>query len=158
MIYLTDVLSFTDQILFHIRKPFHCFSEILDGLVRITVFDPVSDTMLYVSFQYHLSCLVQCRFCCVYLRQYVFTGYIFIHHTVYGLYLTYDLLQSAMQIIRIHTLSHTDTSVYPVGYTVIIRSISDIVKNAIRCDAVRLLAHSLFFAASSASSLNLPVI
>ena len=43
----------------HVGKALHRLGEILDGLVRVSVLDAVSDTVLDVSLQHHLARFVQ---------------------------------------------------------------------------------------------------
>ena len=55
--------------------------------------------------QHHLSHLVQCALGGVDLHQHVLTGHVLIHHLVDGAQLPDDLFQSAVEVVRIHTLS-----------------------------------------------------
>lgn len=43
-------LRFFKPSLAHIGKTFHCFRKALDGLVRVTMFNAIADTVLDVSF------------------------------------------------------------------------------------------------------------
>ena len=65
-----------------------------------------ADTVLNVPFQHHLAALMQSGLCGINLSQDIFTGNIFIYHTVDGLHLTNDLFQPTVQIVCIHTLFH----------------------------------------------------
>ena len=49
------------------------------------------------------------------LGQHILTGHVLVYHAVNGLHLADDLLQPPVQVVRIHTLSHADTSRIPNG-------------------------------------------
>ena len=76
----------------NIGKSFDRFGEILYGLIRVPVLNAISDTVLNMALQHHLTGLMQGRFRCVDLRQNIFTGNILIDHPVDGLHLADDLL------------------------------------------------------------------
>ena len=63
-----------------------------------------------MTLQHNLAAFVDCGLRRVHLGEDVLTGNILIHHPVNGLELSDNFLQSAVQIVRIHTLSHTSTS------------------------------------------------
>ena len=71
------------------------------------MFDAVADTVADMTLQNHLSCPVKGGFGSVDLGQHILSGDVLIHHTVNGLNLTDDFPQSAVQIVGVHTLSHT---------------------------------------------------
>ena len=74
--------------------------------------DSIPDAVPDMSFQDHLSALMQSRLCGIELREYILTGNIFIDHPVNRLYLPDDLFQPAVQVFRIHTLSHGSSPLY----------------------------------------------
>ncbi len=49
------------------------------------------------------------------LGQHILTGHVLVYHAVNSLHLADDLLQPPVQVVRIHTLSHADTSRIPNG-------------------------------------------
>ena len=79
--------------------------------IRIAMLNPIANTVLNVSFQDNLTGPMQGGFCCVDLGEDVFTGHILIDHPVDGLNLAYNFFQTAVQIIRVHALPHSDTSI-----------------------------------------------
>lgn len=78
--------------LIHICEPLHGFGKIRNGLIRVAMLDTVAHTMLDMSFQDHLSGLMQSRFGGIDLCKNIFAGNILIDHAVNRLYLTNDFL------------------------------------------------------------------
>ena len=70
------------------------------------VLDAVPDAVLQMALQHHLPRLVQGGLGGVDLSQDVLTGHVLVHHPVDGLHLTDDFPQAAVEVVRIHTLSH----------------------------------------------------
>ena len=97
--------------LLHICKAFYCFGEALNGLVRITVLNTVSDTMPNMPLQHNFSAAVQSRLRSINLGKNIFARHILIYHSINGLYLHNDFFQTVMQVFRIHTLFHTISSI-----------------------------------------------
>ena len=65
------------------------------------------DAMLDVPLQNHLSHFVERRFRRIDLGQDILAGNVLLHHAVDSLDLADNLLQSAMQIVRVHALPHS---------------------------------------------------
>ena len=63
--------------------------------------------MADVALQHHLSAAVEGGLGRVDLREHILAGHILVHHPVDGLNLSDDLFQAAVQIVRVHTLSHS---------------------------------------------------
>ena len=90
----------------HVGKPLYGFGKTLDGVVRISMFKTIPDTVLDVTLQHYLSTAVKGGFCGVDLCQNIFAGHILIDHSVNGLYLADNFLESPVKILRVHALSH----------------------------------------------------
>ena len=58
--------------------------------------NPVFDTVIDMPFQHDLTDFVQSGFGCIDLGENIFSGNIFINHTVNGLNLSDDFFQSAV--------------------------------------------------------------
>ena len=82
------------------------FCKTFDCFIRIPVLNAIPDTVANMPLQNHLSASVKRRFGSIDLSKNILTGDIFIYHSVNRLNLTNDFLESAVQIIRIHALSH----------------------------------------------------
>ena len=93
-------------VLTHVGKSFYSFCKTFDCFIRIPVLNAIPDTVANMPLQNHLSASVKRRFGSIDLSKNILTGDIFIYHSVNRLNLTNDFLESAMQIIRIHALSH----------------------------------------------------
>ena len=93
-------------VLTHVGKSFYSFCKTFDCFIRIPVLNAIPDTVANMPLQNHLSASVKRRFGSIDLSKNILTGDIFIYHSVNRLNLTNDFLESAVQIIRIHALSH----------------------------------------------------
>lgn len=96
--------------LLHIRKALDRFCETFDSFIRVSVLYSVAHAMLDMSLKHDFSAAVQRGFRSVYLRQNIFAGHVLVDHTLDSLNLSYNFFQSAMQIIGIHTLFHSNRS------------------------------------------------
>ena len=82
------------------------FGEFGDGFIGIPVFDTVADAVFEVSFENDLSEFVKGAFGGVDLNQDLFAGDVSVDHFIDGIELSDNLVHSAVQIFRIHTLTH----------------------------------------------------
>ena len=95
----------------HVREALHGLREVFNRLIGVAVLDPVAHAMLDVPLEHDLAAAVQGGFGGVDLREHVLTRDILVDHPVDGLHLADDLFESAVQIFRVHTLSHSMTSI-----------------------------------------------
>ena len=84
---LKRTLRFFKPFLAHIGKTFYCFRKALDGLICITMFNAIADTMFDMAFQHYFSAAVEGRFGSVDLGEHILAGNVLVNHTVNGLYL-----------------------------------------------------------------------
>ena len=85
----------------------------LDGLgepgnsvLSIAMFDAVAHAVADMAFQNDLANPVQGRLGSVNLGKNVLAGNILVYHAVYGLDLSYDFVETAVQVCLIHALLH----------------------------------------------------
>ena len=90
----------------HIGEALHRLGKALNGLVRVPVLDAVPHAVLDMPLQHHLAAPVEGGLGRVDLGQDVLTGDVLVDHPVDGLHLSDNLLQPAVQVVRVHTLSH----------------------------------------------------
>ena len=102
--YITSLFRFCR--LFHICKAFYGFCKAGDCLIYVPVLDPVTDTVVDMSFQNNLPDTVKGRLGRIDLRENILTWNILIDHPVNRLHLPDDLFQTSVKIVGIHTLSH----------------------------------------------------
>ena len=98
--------AFQKLILLHIGESFDSLCKIGD-LFGVAPFNCVSDAVVDVTLQNDLTCLVQRRFCGVYLRKNILAGNVLVYHAVNGIYLTDYFFQPSVQIICVHTFLHS---------------------------------------------------
>lgn len=76
-------------------------------LVRIPVLNAVPDAVLDMTLQDHLAAPVEGGLGRVDLGQNILTGDVLVNHPINGLHLSDNFLQPAVQIVGVHTLSHS---------------------------------------------------
>ena len=103
---------FSPVYLAHIREALDGFGEIFDRFIRVAVLDAVADAVLDVALEHDLAAAVQRRFGRVELRKNVLAGDVLVDHAVDGLHLTDDFFEPAVQIFRVHALSHCKASIH----------------------------------------------
>ena len=98
--------AFQKLILLHIGESFDSLCKIGD-LLGVAPFNRFSDAVVDVTLQNDLTCLVQRRFCGVYLRKNILAGNVLVYHAVNGIHLTDYFFQPSVQIICVHTVLHS---------------------------------------------------
>ena len=98
--------AFQKLILLHIGESFDGLCKIGD-LLGVAPFNRFSDAVVDVTLQNDLTCLVQRRFCGVYLRNNILAGNVLVYHAVNGIHLTDYFFQPSVQIICVHTVLHS---------------------------------------------------
>ena len=89
-----------------LRELFDDLREFGDGLLRVSVLDPVADAVLNMPFHDDLTDLVNGALDGVHLHDDVFAGDVLIDHAVDGRDLSRNLLEPPVEVLRIHALLH----------------------------------------------------
>ncbi len=90
----------------NVGKALDSLGEPGNSVFCIAMFDTVADAVADMAFQYDLANPVQGRLGSVNLGEDVLAGYILVNHAVYGLDLSYDFVETAVQVCLIHALLH----------------------------------------------------
>ena len=72
----------------HVGKSPDCLGKAFDGLVGVAMLCAVTDAVLDMTLENHLSAAVKCGLGCVYLSRYVLAWNVLIYHSVYSLHLS----------------------------------------------------------------------
>ena len=94
-----------DNIL-NVGKALYCLGEPGNSVFCIAMFDSVADAVADMAFKNHLANPVQGRLGSVNLGEDVLAGNILVNHAVYGLDLSYDFVETAVQVCLVHALLH----------------------------------------------------
>lgn len=90
----------------NVGKALDCLGEPCNSVFCIAMFDSVADAVTYMAFQNNLANPVQGRLGSVNLGENVLAGNILVNHAVYGLNLSYDFAETAVQVCLVHALLH----------------------------------------------------
>ncbi len=94
-----------DKIL-NVGKALDCLGEPGNSVFCIAMFDSVADAVADMAFKDDLANPVQGRLGSVNLGEDVLAGNILVNHAVYGLDLSYDFVETAVQVCLVHALLH----------------------------------------------------
>ncbi len=72
----------------HVGKSPDRLGKAFDGLVGVAMLYAVTDAVLDMTLENHLSAAVKCGLGCVYLSRYVLAWNVLIYHSVYSLHLS----------------------------------------------------------------------
>ena len=90
----------------NVGKAFDGLGEPGNSVLSIAMFDAVAHAVADMAFQNDLANPVQGRLGSVNLGKNVLAGNILVYHAVYGLDLSYDFVETAVQVCLIHALLH----------------------------------------------------